>query len=402
MAVARYYILALSPVNWLNINNLRNMKSLTALIPACNDAYSLSFCIESIAGHFDEIIVFDDASVDETAQVLQRARKQWPHVQVHVHSGIPVGPIVARNRLLEMAKGDYLFFIDADDVLIEGSAHLLQEIPAIAPLVWLQLAEMWGDFDHTTQRLVHHDPCHLFLDRSLLRDITWGALGAPVQRPTYRVREDYRGVQTMRGPGPLFWHVKGVKPDWRLLGKTRVRPWLAAGRQGDYFDDILLTDPGVNHESAVQRLFVNDTDRIQPYRGWPDRPASLCSGSPRFEIVYEDGKPSDRLDHGWWAGPASQPAPSAVFLDSARLVRADGVEVDGTGADVVEFRSDGGVFGSNMAAAVIWALCDGSRTFEEVARQVKTLYPEEEPGVLRGQVVETLLTLYRKQLLVLQ
>ena len=378
------------------------MKRLTALIPACNDAYALSLCIESIADHFEEIIVFDDASVDETAMVLKVATQRWPHVQVHVHAGIPVGPIVARNRLLELASGDYLFFLDADDVLIESSAHRLQAIPSIAPLVWLQLAEMWGDFEHTTQRLAHYDHCHLFLDRSRLQDITWGALGPPVQRPTYRLKKGHRGPKAMRGPGPLFWHVKGVKPDWRLLSKPRVRPWLADGSHGDYFADILLTDPAVNHESALQRLFVNGGDRIQPYPGWPDRPATLCPDSPRFEVVYEDGKPSDRLDHGWWAGPAIQPSPSTAFLDAARLERAEGVEVAETGVNTVEFRSRNGVVGTNLPAAVIWALCDGTRTFADVSRHMESLYPEETPSVLRGQVVETLLDLYRKELVVLR
>ena len=374
------------------------MAMLTALIPSCNDAYTLSLCLQSIAPYFEEIIVLDDASMDETPVVLERAVDSWPHIQVERHAGIPLGPVGARNRLLRLARGDHLFFLDADDVLNEYNAALLHEITELAPMVGLQLAEMWGDFDHTTQRLVHYDPCHIYLNRSILRDITWGGHGGSMQRPSFTVRASYRGETTVRGPGPLFWHLKGVKPDWRLVGRPRVRPWLAAGRRSYYYDDVLVRDPEDNHRSAMRRLLADDGDRIQRYGMTPRRPAVLDAVEPRFEIIYRDGAPADRLDRGWWAGNGSQPVVSPIFAAARRPLRAAEFALNRVDESTVELCSGGTRHRLDNLACSIWALCDGQSTIEQIAGQFASAYPGEDEKKVRDAVVETVLTLYRQKL----
>ena len=60
-----------------------------------------------------ELIVVDDGSVDHTAEVLSRYAGD-PRVRV-VHAP-PRGQAVAKNHGLELARGEYVGFCDADDV----------------------------------------------------------------------------------------------------------------------------------------------------------------------------------------------------------------------------------------------------------------------------------------------
>jgi len=86
----------------------------SVVIPAHNAAATLGRAIESVlAQTFDdwELIVVDDGSTDATADVARRyadsvALLGTPHV----------GPGVARNRGASVARGEYLAWLDADDV----------------------------------------------------------------------------------------------------------------------------------------------------------------------------------------------------------------------------------------------------------------------------------------------
>jgi glycosyltransferase involved in cell wall biosynthesis len=378
------------------------MTALTALIPSFNDAYTLHFCLESIAPYFHEVIVLDDASVDETPYILDRACSKWPHVQVERHAGIPLGPIRARNRLLELARGDHLFFLDADDVLIEESVPLLHEIVGMAPVVGVQLAEMWGDFNHTTQRLEHYDPCHIYMNRTVLRDILWGGHGNLLQRPTYTVVDERTGTEKVRGPGPLFWHLKGTKPDWRVAGRPRVRRWLAKGRQDYYFDAILAQDPELNHRLAVDRLLNNSVDRIRPFEGTPRRPAVLEAAEPRFEMVYRDGKLVDRIDHGWWACSQRQPPVSPFFASRVRPVRPLAFTLRRVDGQTFGLSADGQWLRVDYMACAIWSLCDGQSTIRQISERLAAAFPDRPETAVHDAVLEAVLTLYWHQALELE
>ncbi len=265
-----------------------------ALIPAHNDAYTLPLCLRSTVDHFAEVVVLDDASTDPTAEVAARFARRHRHVRLLRHEGErQLGWIAARNRLLSATRADRLFWLDADDVLCDGATGRLRRI-AGGPhaVVRLQLCELWGDLRHTTGRLRHYDRCHVFVNRALDRNFFWR--GGSAARPT-AVRP------AVNGHGPLLFHLKGVRPDRRLVERHFTRAWLRAGAPGrleDFAGLADMTDAEI-HERAMRILLRSRQDPLRPLPPEaPPLPAVLREAWPRFLMVYRDGEPVDRIDRG--------------------------------------------------------------------------------------------------------
>ncbi len=194
---------------------------LTALIPPYNDDYALGFCLASIVDHFDEIIVLDDASTDDTPDVAADFARRHRHVRHVRHEGRLLGWVQARNQLAALTDADHLLWLDADDVLCEYNAGMLEALAqSPSAMTLLLLCEMWGDFHHTTQPLKHADPCHLYMNRRAVGGIRWE--GVAVERQVFGSKPAGCGVSGW----PLFFHIKGVKPDRRLAERRRMRDYL--------------------------------------------------------------------------------------------------------------------------------------------------------------------------------
>lgn len=90
------------------------------IIPVYNSGKFLRRCIESISnqgldGHSYEILVVNDGSTDESAQICDEVALDNPNVVVfHKKNG---GVSSARNEGLKLAKGAYVAFVDSDDWL---------------------------------------------------------------------------------------------------------------------------------------------------------------------------------------------------------------------------------------------------------------------------------------------
>lgn len=86
------------------------------LIPCYNAERWIAQAIESALGqtwHDKEVVVVDDGSTDRSLEIIQRYddRLRW-------ETGPNRGGNQARNRLLELATGDWVQYLDADDYLL--------------------------------------------------------------------------------------------------------------------------------------------------------------------------------------------------------------------------------------------------------------------------------------------
>ncbi len=87
---------------------------LTIIIPAYDAAAFIGQAIESVLAQDYrpiEVIVVDDGSNDATADIAERFG-----APVICHRQANGGPPAARNRGLAMARGEYIGFLDADDL----------------------------------------------------------------------------------------------------------------------------------------------------------------------------------------------------------------------------------------------------------------------------------------------
>jgi glycosyltransferase involved in cell wall biosynthesis len=96
--------------------------SISVIIPVYNGERYLGDAIESILQQTVqplEIIVVDDGSSDATKEVAKKFESDIQYVYQE-NSGIPV----TRNKGLELAKGELVTFIDADDILVENKLEI--------------------------------------------------------------------------------------------------------------------------------------------------------------------------------------------------------------------------------------------------------------------------------------
>jgi len=103
---------------------------LSVLIPVYNVRPYLRACLDSVlpqAGDGVEIVLVDDCSTDGSDQLAaELATRHAPQVRLlrHARNG---GISTTRNSLLDAAGGDYLWFLDSDDILMPGVIQRLRD-----------------------------------------------------------------------------------------------------------------------------------------------------------------------------------------------------------------------------------------------------------------------------------
>lgn len=125
--IARNYVT--NPVPLKHVTKHRPKVSI--IIPIYNKAEQISQCLSSIYHNgYDnlEILCIDDVSTDNSKRVVKDRIKADPRIRLFSNRN-NCGAGVARNLGMSLAEGEYLFFIDADDTIAEGT---LGEMVAIA------------------------------------------------------------------------------------------------------------------------------------------------------------------------------------------------------------------------------------------------------------------------------
>lgn len=101
------------------------MQRITLVIPTYNEAPWLERCLNSVLHQtvpFDEVIVVDDGSTDETFNILHNYNK-FNVIYCDINKGVSH----ARNEGLKRATGDYVTFLDADDELLPNACEMMHQ-----------------------------------------------------------------------------------------------------------------------------------------------------------------------------------------------------------------------------------------------------------------------------------
>jgi glycosyltransferase involved in cell wall biosynthesis len=117
------------------------------LIPCYNAERWIAYAIESALAQTwtnKEIIVLDDGSTDGSLNVIRQYEEH-----LHWETGQNRGGGYARNRLLELASGEWIQYLDADDYLlpekVSRQANFINEHPEIDIVVGPTTMEFWSE-----------------------------------------------------------------------------------------------------------------------------------------------------------------------------------------------------------------------------------------------------------------
>src|SRR5579872_4463293 len=153
------------------------MKPLVSiLIPAYNAQQWIGYTLESAVAQtwpHKEIIVVDDGSTDETAEVARTFASR----QVAVVQTGNQGAAAARNYALSVSQGDYVQWLDADDLLAPDKIERQLAELCEGDSKRILLSGPWAYFYYRT-RSAH------FVPNSLWQDLT------PVEWLTRKMSEN--------------------------------------------------------------------------------------------------------------------------------------------------------------------------------------------------------------------
>lgn len=219
--------------------------SISVVVPVYNGERVLPRCLEPLARmlrdhEIAEVIVVDDGSTDSSAWIAtQGGAKVMP-------SGGRLGPGGARNRGAEVAKGDALWFVDADVVAHPDAARVLQRVLGTS-----DAAAVFGTYDEfpaatnflSQYKNLAHRHHHVRAEREA--ETFWAGCGA-IRTDAFRRAG---GFDAARYPEPSIEDIElGIR--LRRLGFTiLIEPDLQSRHLKEWrFANLLRTD-------IVQRAF---------------------------------------------------------------------------------------------------------------------------------------------------
>lgn len=106
------------------------MKKISIIIPVYNTSLYLKRCLDSVKKQSYkniQIIVVNDGSTDESQSILQNYKKANMELDLTLLQKDNEGLSSARNYGMDFVKGEYVFFLDSDDYLLQDAIENLME-----------------------------------------------------------------------------------------------------------------------------------------------------------------------------------------------------------------------------------------------------------------------------------
>jgi glycosyltransferase involved in cell wall biosynthesis len=238
------------------------MKPLVSvLIPAFNAEKSIADAIGSALTQTwpnKEVIVVDDGSRDETLSIARAFASRG----VKVVSQANQGAAAARNQAYAICQGDYIQWLDADDLL--GPDKIVKQMKALehetGPRTLLSSA--WGTFMYRPHK-ARFSPTPLWCDLSpvewLIRKM---GQNCHMQTATWLVS---RELTEATGPWNTQLHVDD---------------------DGEYFCRALLASNGTKFVQDAHVLYRNSDDSRVSFVGYSDRKMAALFASMQLHIHY--------------------------------------------------------------------------------------------------------------------
>ena len=231
------------------------------LIPAYNAQDYLAETLRSAAAQTwsrKEIIVVDDGSTDHTLEIA----RQFESPTVRLVTQNNQGAAAARNKAFSLSQGDFIQWLDADDLLapdkIARQMNLMERCPSRRTL----LSSAWGRFIHRLDRAK-------FVPTSLWCDL------APAE---WMIRQMEHNVYMQTATWLVSRELAEAAGRWdtRLLGDD----------DGEYFCRVLLASEGTRFSPEAKVYYRMAGPKSLSYVGQSDRKREAQWLSMRLHIDY--------------------------------------------------------------------------------------------------------------------
>src|SRR5262245_31064491 len=203
--------------------------AVSVIIPCYNYARFLPDAVASVLAQTCadwELIVVDDSSSDATLATAQQLMARHPDRRIRLFQQPNAGPAAARNTGAQRAAGEYLLFLDADDMLVptllERAAAILREDPAIGFVytgmrLFGQDRHDWPSvsFDMRLLTLDNYVPPH-----ALVRRAAWQQVGGFDTARSLWAFEDWDFWLRVGAAGWQGWHIAEPLVYYRRHGRS--------------------------------------------------------------------------------------------------------------------------------------------------------------------------------------
>lgn len=259
----------------------------SVIVPTYNRAAEIGRCLESLVKQTIadfEVIVCDDGSTDGTADVVTTFRDRLD-LTFHWSENFG-GPARPRNLGLELARGDYVAFLDSDDWWTPHKlARSLQRLETGADVVYHDLYRVHS----VQQRLYWRRVRTRRLVAPVFRDLLQG--GNAVPNSSVVVRRE------------LMRKISGFSEDRTLIAWEDYDAWLRLSRLTDRFERLRMPLgyywEGGNNISSPLRLLAN-LERFRELYGAADFPGGQMPSWYDYSMglaYYQLGAHADALAH---------------------------------------------------------------------------------------------------------
>jgi glycosyltransferase involved in cell wall biosynthesis len=238
------------------------MKPLVSiLIPAYNSVEWIADTIQSAMAQTwprKEIIVVDDGSKDRTAEVARRFASK----EVVVVSTENQGAAAARNRALSLSQGDYIQWLDADDLLAPDK--IARQLAALrdSDSRRVLLSSPWAFFNYRVNRA-------RFVPTSLWQDLS------PVD---WLLRKMGENLHMQTGTWLTSRELTEAAGSW----DTRM----VSDDDGEYFCRVLLASEGTRFVPGAGVFYRITTSSRVSYVGNSDRKRNALLLSMKLHVQY--------------------------------------------------------------------------------------------------------------------
>jgi glycosyltransferase involved in cell wall biosynthesis len=287
------------------------LPGITAIVVARDEDYTVRFALRSLLGFADQIICVDNGSQDRTFREMEAFRDEYgdrADVDVVSLPGALVGELWDAG--LDRTRHQWFSPWDADMVAKTSILDLRTQVlrDSRPRTIRMPTTNLGSDLRHVGRLEPVSDPNEpkLFRFGRAIRYREYGRY--------YAVRLPLHYVETV-APDQYYLHLANVKSDDNLIHRFHYWTWReTVNREGDALDPEFRTLEGFKRHRNRKLFGTNDPRSLkwryqrqlsyhlapydpELYGDYPEILEEELTKPQRFEVVYRDGRPWNRIDH---------------------------------------------------------------------------------------------------------